>query len=55
MTERKEIYMDTFKHVSRPAVWIVILTLAFTTGVSMVLADHREPPQVYLLFDGIDD
>lgn len=47
--------MDTFKHVSRPAVWIVILTLAFTTGVSMVLADHREPPQVYLLFDGIDD
>lgn len=47
--------MDTFKHVFRPAVWIVMLMFAFTTGVSVVLADHREPPQEYLMFDGIDD
>ena len=47
--------MDTFKHVFRPAVWIAMLTFAFTTMVSMVLADHRNPPQVYLMFDGIDD
>jgi hypothetical protein len=54
MTKRKESNMDMFKHTFRPAVWIIMLTLAFTTMVSMVLADHRNPPQGDLMFNGID-
>ncbi|HET8564524.1 MAG TPA: LamG domain-containing protein [Candidatus Binatia bacterium] len=47
--------MNMLKHAFGLAFQIVTLTLAVTTAVSLVWADHREPPQVYLLFDGIND
>lgn len=47
--------MKTFKHYLRPALSILLLAVTLTMVASLALADHRPPPEVYLLFDGIDD
>jgi hypothetical protein len=55
LERKRKIYMDMFKRAFRTAVAIVVFTLAAPAGVRVVSADHRESPQVYLLFDGIND
>jgi len=47
--------MNMFTHALRPALGIAMLALALLTVVSLVLADHRELPQIYVVFDGIND